>query len=903
MTTNLFRRLRARWTSNRPGMPICRTRPQLERLEDRLTPAAPTLSIFNPNIVIPGGQTFQVPITAHDADGDTLTYHNPISSSPQVSAEYDTLNTRFLVLNVTFKDANGQTMTGDLVFKLFEQTGEAPVAVGRIVQLAQMGFYNGVTFHRVIQDFMAQGGDPTGTGGGGSMLPDFADEFSQDLRFNGFGQLAMANSGPNTNNSQFFITDVDLSVGSPDLSKRPPGHLNDHHTIFGQLVEGFSLFASLISTPKFSLPPGNPNPPSDPIDNPIINTATVITNSQDQVLRVSVPSSFHGVATVTVEVDDGNGGTATQSFQVSVANEAPTLGTIPTLGTTVNQQLRYMLPRSDREHDWLIFANGSPDVPGTVVNLNPVTGLLTVQPPSGFVGTIHLVVGVADSFPRLNPFDVETLTINVTANQAPTITDPSGPVAAVNGGDTRIVLAADDGDTDAVQQLTFEITTLPTGGKLRDAAGHLLTVHSKITATDLGEAIVYYTANQLTTTDFFKVKVRDNGGTAGGGADTSAPDATVNLTVSAPGGIDNSTYTLVNTPAGKQLVVNGTTGDDSVEVRRTFDGKVMVTLNNDTPRVLGTAFLKGGVNVLGGEGNDTLTATANFNLKVTLDGGAGDDSLTGGAAADRLFGGPGNDLLAGRGGNDNLSGGDDNDMLLGAAGNDVLKGDADNDSLDGGAGIDQLQGGDGNDLLFSGPGADKVTGAAGADIFGPKAGADKRDFKAADLDRNASAFDDADLLGLAVFEMPNAPNIFNAASGFLETTSSINYATLGFTNPPTYGPHRPPTAGTTPVPTGFYTTTKQDESLVENLERGHVWITYRADLLSDDDVQALKDLVGLLGPQSGVVVTPRDFGQDAIELMTWGRILPLNSLDLDQIRQFIFTNRGAGRPAEGYKTP
>jgi len=105
---------------------------------------------------------------------------------------------------------------------------QAPKTVNNFVFLAQNGFYNGTTFHRVLDGFMAQGGDPTGTGMGGPGY-QFEDEFSPDLTFDRPGLLAMANSGPNTNGSQFFIT----------YDATP--HLNGLHTIFGEVIEGMDV--------------------------------------------------------------------------------------------------------------------------------------------------------------------------------------------------------------------------------------------------------------------------------------------------------------------------------------------------------------------------------------------------------------------------------------------------------------------------------------------------------------------------------------------------------------------------------------------------------------------------------------------------------------------------------------
>jgi peptidyl-prolyl cis-trans isomerase B (cyclophilin B) len=114
-----------------------------------------------------------------------------------------------------------ETEKGSLVLELF--ASDVPITVNNFVFLAREGFYDGTTFHRVIPDFMAQGGDPTGTGTGGPGYK-FADEFTRHTHV--AGALSMANAGPNTNGSQFFITYT------------PQPHLDRKHSVFGQLVLG-----------------------------------------------------------------------------------------------------------------------------------------------------------------------------------------------------------------------------------------------------------------------------------------------------------------------------------------------------------------------------------------------------------------------------------------------------------------------------------------------------------------------------------------------------------------------------------------------------------------------------------------------------------------------------------------
>src|SRR5580698_7271175 len=130
-----------------------------------------------------------------------------------------------------------ETNQGNVELTLFAD--KAPKTVENFVGLVKKGYYNGLIFHRVIKSFMIQGGDPTGTGSGGASLwgGSFKDEFSPDLVFDKPGILAMANSGPDTNGSQFFITTV------------PTPWLNNHHTIFGQVTAGYDTVSKIEGTP------------------------------------------------------------------------------------------------------------------------------------------------------------------------------------------------------------------------------------------------------------------------------------------------------------------------------------------------------------------------------------------------------------------------------------------------------------------------------------------------------------------------------------------------------------------------------------------------------------------------------------------------------------------------------
>ena len=119
-----------------------------------------------------------------------------------------------------------ETEKGHIELELYPQ--HAPVTVNNFVFLARQGFYDDVVFHRVIRDFMIQGGDPTGTGRGGPGYT-FQDELEENPMVHETGVISMANAGPNTNGSQFFIT------------HKPQPHLNGKHTVFGRVIHGMDV--------------------------------------------------------------------------------------------------------------------------------------------------------------------------------------------------------------------------------------------------------------------------------------------------------------------------------------------------------------------------------------------------------------------------------------------------------------------------------------------------------------------------------------------------------------------------------------------------------------------------------------------------------------------------------------
>ena len=141
---------------------------------------------------------------------------------------------------VELEDQNGETM-GKVKIELYAD--KTPKTVQNFIDLSNSGFYDGIIFHRVIPGFMAQTGDPDGTGSGGPGYT-FEDEFHPSLSHDSAGILSMANRGPNTNGSQFFIT------------YGPQPHLDNMHSVFGKVVEGLELIESI--------PPRDPSMINDP---------------------------------------------------------------------------------------------------------------------------------------------------------------------------------------------------------------------------------------------------------------------------------------------------------------------------------------------------------------------------------------------------------------------------------------------------------------------------------------------------------------------------------------------------------------------------------------------------------------------------------------------------------------
>ena len=246
-----------------------------------------------------------IPITATVTNGRPLTYI--ITGSTNAMAIITHTNDPFWKLNVAqacAPNAPGAFQTlfrgglttvtnvGDLTFMLFPEY--APNTVSIFQGLLASGFYNSNTiFHRVINGFIIQGGDPL-TNGTGGLVFQYNDEFNPQAIFSGNGQLALANSGKNTDGSQFFVTEAPYRYG------------DFQYTIFGQLVRGFNVLTNIETTAV--------DTNSRPLANEIITQASLVPDTADTVVTL-VATNVAGVTnTVTVVADDGAGGRATNTF-------------------------------------------------------------------------------------------------------------------------------------------------------------------------------------------------------------------------------------------------------------------------------------------------------------------------------------------------------------------------------------------------------------------------------------------------------------------------------------------------------------------------------------------------------------------------------------------------------------
>lgn len=374
------------------------------------------------------GKMLVIPVVANDPDGDPLTY-TVSADQPFLSARIRTGHPVMKMRVQSTNDGSGGPIDGVMEFALFR--ADAPDTADFIAGFAQSPYYENVLFHRVIKDFVLQGGDPAGTGSGASpyTLPH---EFRSHLIYSGRGQLAMANSSGGyaqsfpsygrtfqstnafglpdgtteyitarttaTNGSQFFIT-----LGQPR-------HLDFKHTLFGQLLRGFDVMDTVAKVPV--------NSSDKPVASVKMSQLSVAPSATDAILLVSATSV--GTGTITVTARDPEGNTATKIYTITAAadtvNDPPILAPIEPQVVRVGETPRIVPNAEDLEHDGIsvrmplqvrrVFTNGTPSTNQTIyAGFNrPNLGVVS-RPTAGAWDFTVAVSGINDPNIGNSPFD------------------------------------------------------------------------------------------------------------------------------------------------------------------------------------------------------------------------------------------------------------------------------------------------------------------------------------------------------------------------------------------------------------------------------------------------------------------------------------------------------------------
>lgn len=666
----MFDRLRARFSTVQGADRSRRAlRPAIEGLEGRQVLA--TLSPIA-NVTAPTGLGLQVNLDNPGSNNQTYT---ATSDNPLVGARVT--QGKFWTVGVSHASSgvNDPAFTGTMTFQLFEDL--TPLTVSRITELINNGFYTSPTqpndgtaplphknFHRVVTGFVAQGGSLTGNGSGSYTAPGFpfTDEFNQQLVFNGTGQLAMANAGDDTNDTQFFATYSQTR------------NLDFNHTIFGQIVAGQDVLAKMATVTRTGAEGSTPV-------SPILITSSVLSDvNPDSVLHIDTTMAAVGqTANVTVTATDPADGTTTQrTFQVQVGpnvdsngqpiNEPAFLQPLPNLTVATGQPAIFRAVAVNPEPtDVLTYVvNGGTQTTATGKQFIPLanatgsvdaSGVVTVTPNAGFTGDITVQVGVRDD--KVHPgrpsdlnnpdaFDTARFTLTVrngaVVNLQP-IALPATQTVVMNQP-TAIQLTGQTANPGSPgQKLTYTITSQPKLGT--------------ITSFDPATGKLTYTPKAgYQGNDFFSYAVTDSGDP--GPALTSVPATiTLNVTSGNTNAVRLVDGVLLVTPPPR---TDG--GTNVISVARAGNN-VQVTVNGVTDQLSPAITAVDRIVVYGAKASDQITVANDLSIPATLNGGQGGRNI--------LQAGGGPTRLHGWYGLNRMTGGPQNDALIGRTGHVVFR--------------------------------------------------------------------------------------------------------------------------------------------------------------------------------------------------------------------------------------
>jgi len=452
---------------------------RFELLEPRRVLSGLTLNVPDQVTVLAGAPLH----IALDGEGgvEDLSYTAAVEAGAPLTAEIPEGN-RSMRISVSY--AEGET--GEMVFELFEDL--VPRVTDRIIDLAQQGFYDELTFHRIIKDFMIQGGDPLGDGTGGSGV-DFDDQFHVDLQHTSSGILSMAKTIDDTNDSQFFIT------------SEPTRWLDFNHSIFGFLTEGDDVREAIEDVPT--------DASDKPTSDVVMTSVDVFTDNENAVLRLSATQQIAGPIDVVVTVTDEDGNEVSKTVEVTVVEDTtdgnPFLDDIPEIRTTSGTSANFQLTAIDAEgdeavffdeetldyyktqydelaepHDFYVPVWAHADLDYTV---DFETGEVVVTPTNGLSGVHSITVATAS--------DISAVDYQV----VPILIDPAAPTAIELLAGTDTGTSSNDGvtglnnsaDADA---LRFRVYGVVDGAEVTLFAGDDLIGQAVVPTGSAGEVIV-----------------------------------------------------------------------------------------------------------------------------------------------------------------------------------------------------------------------------------------------------------------------------------------------------------------------------------------------------------------------------------------------------------------------------
>ncbi len=452
---------------------------RMEALEKRRVLASPTLAELPDEINIYAGAPVQIALNGEDADGDALTYTVASDNSAiSVSVPKQELASGRQSLRITVQGY------GEMVFELFEDL--APETTARIIDIVESGWYENRVFHRIIDGFMIQGGSANGDGltGTGTQIDD---EYSTSLQFTTSGLLAMAKSGDDTNDSQFFITDV------PSGGYTLPRTLDFNYTIFGKLTEGDTVREAIsqVATNSSDYPSGG---------DIVIQSIEVFTNDEDAVMMISAPNGTYDSGEVTITVSDGHGGTAAKTIAVNVLpdtkNNNPFLAKIDPIRLQIDQPYTFQLEAIDVEGDKIYYSvellTETDDITVEVTD----SGLVTITPSNEVVGVAEIALRVGPTAESLVAdgdggydeavIDTQIVTIAIPPAQ-PTVSFASGADTGAKDG-----ITAKDNSED--KELNFKIGGLQATSQLTVYLNGAETPYEQITRIAQGDGTSNYVA-------------------------------------------------------------------------------------------------------------------------------------------------------------------------------------------------------------------------------------------------------------------------------------------------------------------------------------------------------------------------------------------------------------------------